>query len=66
MNSQNTTQTTTQATLSFYKTLLALRNTYQPEDNLGIPKLSESTSQAAEWSRDNNFADLPQQRKNTN
>lgn len=58
MNSQNTTQTTTQATLSFYKTLLALRNTYQPEDNLGIPKLNEDTFQAPEWSRDGSFIDF--------
>jgi hypothetical protein len=39
MNSQNTPQTTTPADGNFYKTLLALRNTYPPEDDLGIPKL---------------------------
>ena len=61
MNSQNTPQTKTQATGSYYKTLLALRNTYQPTDDLGIPKLSESTSRATEWSRDNCFADLQSQ-----
>jgi hypothetical protein len=66
MNSQNIPQTTTQATGSFYKTLLALCNTYQPEDDLGIPKISESNSRVTEWSRDNSFADLPPQRKSTN
>jgi hypothetical protein len=66
MNSQNTPQTTTLATGSFYKTLLALRNTYPPEDDLGIPKLNEETPRAAEWSRENSFIDPPLQRKNTN
>lgn len=62
MNVQNTPQTAG----SYYKTLMALRKTYQPDDDSGIPKLSESTSQAAVWSHDNNFADLPPQQKNTN
>jgi hypothetical protein len=64
MNSQKTPQTKTQATGNVYKTLLALRNTYQPEDGSGIPKLSESISRAAEWSRDNCFTNLLPQRKN--
>jgi hypothetical protein len=55
MNSQNTPQTTTKAIGNFYKTLLALRNTYPPEDDLGIPKRNEGTSQAAERSRDGSF-----------
>jgi hypothetical protein len=58
MNSQKTPQTKTQASGSVYKTLLALRNIYQPEDDIGIPKLNEVTFQAAEWSRASGFADL--------
>jgi hypothetical protein len=58
MNVQNTPQTTTLTTGSFYKTLLALHNIYQPEDDIGIPKLNEETFQAAEWSRASGFADL--------
>lgn len=59
MNSQNTPQTTTQASGTFYKTLLVLRNTYPPVDDLGILKLNESASKVTEWSRDNSFTDLP-------
>jgi hypothetical protein len=66
MNSQNKPQTTTKAIGNFYKTLLALLNTYPPEDDLGIPKLNEGTSRDAQWLRDNSFADLSPQRKNTN
>ena len=58
MNAQNTPQTTTLPTGSFYKTLLALRNTYPPEDDIGIPKLNEETLQAAKWSRARGVADL--------
>jgi hypothetical protein len=55
MSTQNTPRPTTQTNGSFYKTLLALRNTYPPEDDLGIPKLNEGTSQSAERSRDGSF-----------
>ena len=58
MSAQNTPQTTAQTTGSFYKTLLALRNTHPPEDDLGIPKLNEDTFQAPEWSRDGSFIDF--------
>jgi hypothetical protein len=66
MNSQNIPQTTTLATGSFYKTLLVLRISYPPEDDLGIPKLNEETPRAAEWSRENSFIGPPPQRKSTN
>lgn len=58
MNAQNMPQTTTVPTGSFYKTLLVLRNIYQPEDDIGIPKLNEETLQAAKWSRASGVADL--------
>jgi prevent-host-death family protein len=42
---------------SYYSTLIALRNTYPPVDDAGIPSLNESTSRAAAWSRTNSFTD---------
>jgi prevent-host-death family protein len=42
---------------SYYSTLLALRNTYPPVDDIGIPMLNESTSRSAAWSRPNSFTE---------
>ena len=42
---------------SYYSTLLALRNTYPPVDDIGIPNLNASTSRTEAWSRSNSFAD---------
>jgi prevent-host-death family protein len=42
---------------SYYSTLIAIRNTYPPVDDVGIPSLNESTSRASTWSRQNSFAD---------
>jgi prevent-host-death family protein len=42
---------------SYYSTLIALRNTYPPLDDIGIPMLNERTSRAAAWSRTNSFTD---------
>lgn len=41
---------------SYYSTLIALRNTYPPLDDIGIPNLNGSTSRTAAWSRSNSFA----------
>ena len=41
---------------SYYSTLLALRDTYPPVDDIGIPNLNGSTSRTAAWSRSNSFA----------
>ncbi len=51
------TQLTAHTAGSYYSTLIALRNTYPPVDNVGIPSLNESTSRATAWSRTNSFAD---------
>ena len=50
------TQVVAQTTASYYNTLLALRNTYPPVDDIGIPNLNGSTSRTAAWSRSNSFA----------
>ena len=42
---------------SYYSTLISLRNTYPPVDDIGIPSLSESTSRPAAWTRANSFTD---------
>jgi prevent-host-death family protein len=42
---------------SYYSTLIALRKTYPPLDDIGIPNLNDSTSRTAAWSRANSFAD---------
>lgn len=60
------TQLTANKSASLFSAVTALRNTYQPEDDLGIPKLNEETPRAAEWSRENSFIDPPPQRKNNN
>ena len=51
------TQLTAHTSDSYYNTLIALRKTYPPVDDIGIPNLNESTSRAAAWSRSNSFAD---------
>ncbi len=49
------TQVAAQAAGSYYSTLLALRSTYPPVDDVGIPSISASTSRTAAWSRLNSF-----------
>ncbi len=51
------TQLTAHTSHSYYETLIALRNTYPPEDDVGIPSLSENTSRSAAWSRPNSFTE---------
>ena len=51
------TQLTAHTSDSLYNTLIALRRTYPPADDVGIPSLNESTSRAATWSRANSFTD---------
>lgn len=53
----NRTQVAANTTGSYYNTLLALRSTYPPVDDAGIPMLDESASRAATWSRTNTFVD---------
>jgi prevent-host-death family protein len=40
---------------SFYNTLMALRSTYAPLDNVGIP--GADATRAATWTRANSFTD---------
>jgi prevent-host-death family protein len=42
---------------SYYSTLIALRNTYPPVDDVGIPRLNDSNLRATAWSRRNSFTD---------
>ena len=42
---------------SYYSTLIALRSTYPPVDDVGIASLSGNTSRSAASSRPNAFAD---------
>ena len=51
------TQVVAHSADSYYNTLLAMRNTYPPVDDIGIPNLNASTSRTAAWSRANSFAD---------
>jgi prevent-host-death family protein len=51
------TQLTALTSDSYYNTLIALRNTYPPVDDVGIPSLSGNTSRSAAWSRPNTFTD---------
>jgi prevent-host-death family protein len=51
------TQLTALTSDSYYNTLIALRNTYPPVDDVGIPSLSENTSRAAAWLRSNSFTE---------
>ena len=51
------TQSAANSAGSYYNSLIALRNTYPPVDDVGIPSLSENTSRSTTWSRPNTFAD---------
>jgi prevent-host-death family protein len=42
---------------SYYSTLIALRSTYPPVDDVGITSLNESNARATAWSRQNSFTD---------
>ena len=42
---------------SYYSTLLVLRSTYPPVDDIGIPSLNENASRATAWSRSNSFTE---------
>ena len=49
------TETTAQSADSFYNTLMVLRDTYPPADDIGIP--STDTTRLSAWTRANNFTD---------
>ena len=42
---------------SYYSTLLALRSTYPPVDDIGIPMLNGDAARATAWSRSNSFTE---------
>ena len=44
---------------SFYTRLQALRESYLPQDETGLPTSAGKASRAAAWQRANAFADLP-------
>ena len=54
---KRTQAATAHTATNYYSTLIALRSTYPPVDDIGIPSLSGSTSRATTWSRANSFAD---------
>ena len=49
------TETAAQSADNFYNTLIALRNTYAPEDDIGIPGVG--ATRAAVWKRANSFTE---------
>lgn len=49
------TETAAQSADSLYNTLMALRDTYPPVDNVGIPSMD--ATRAAAWTRANSFTD---------
>lgn len=51
------TQLTAHTSDNYYNTLITLRNTYPPVDDVGIPSLSENTTRAATWLRSNSFTE---------
>ena len=51
----NRTESTAQRAVSFYNELLALRKTYEPQDDLGLPALGPRSSPNSAWSRSNSF-----------
>lgn len=51
------TQLSAKTSGNYHSTLIALRSTYPPVDDVGIPNLSENSSRAAAWLRSNSFTE---------